>query len=187
MNAPATTLSNLYDAIELLPSGVTGELVNGQLYAHPRPSARHGFSTSNLGADLVNPFSRGRGGPGGWWIIDEPEVHLVLNQEVCVPDIGGWVRERTPSLPEDQRFAVVPDWVCEVLSPSTESFDRQIKMPQYAKYGVRFAWLIDPIAKVLEAYELRGVDWVALPVDWSRNNTTRIPPFDAIDLFAPWA
>jgi len=182
MSAPANKVSSLYDAIEALPVGVTGELVNGQLYAHPRPSAKHGFSASNLGADLVNPFSRGRGGPGGWWIIDEPEVHLVLNEEVCVPDIVGWLRDRMPILPDDQRFTVAPDWICEVLSPSTESYDRKVKMPQYARYGVRYAWLIDPISKWLEAYVLEDGNWIALPVAWDSDKTARIPPFDAIDL-----
>ena len=186
MSAPANKVSSLYDAIEALPVGVTGELVNGQLYAHPRPSAKHGFSASNLGADLVNPFSRGRGGPGGWWIIDEPEVHLVLNEEVCVPDIVGWLRDRMPILPDDQRFTVAPDWICEVLSPSTESYDRKVKMPQYARYGVRYAWLIDPISKWLEAYVLEDGNWIALPVAWDSDKTARIPPFDAIDLFVPW-
>ena len=186
MTSTAKNSKSLYDAIEALPVGVTGELVNGQLYAHPRPSAQHGFSASNLGADLINPFSRGRGGPGGWWIIDEPEVHLVLNEEVCVPDIGGWLRARMPTLPEDQRFTVIPDWICEVLSPSTESYDRKVKMPQYAQFGVRYAWLIDPISKFLEAYVLENGIWIALEVDWTNEKTARIPPFDAIDLLAPW-
>ena len=101
MSLPADRLQTLYEAVEALPAGVTGEVIDGQLYAHPRPSARHGFSASNLGADLINPYSRGRGGPGGWWIIVEPEVHFVRDRELCVPDLGGWTRSRMPELPDD--------------------------------------------------------------------------------------
>ena len=125
----------LYEALEALPEGVTGEIIDGRLYATPRPSGRHGLATSNIGADLVNPYSRGRGGPGGWWIIDEPEVHFVRDVELAVPDLAGWRRRRMPSVPDDQRFEVVPDWVCEVASKSTASYDRNVKMPLYARHG----------------------------------------------------
>jgi len=89
----------LYEAIEALPPGSNGEIVGGQLHVSPRPSARQGLVSSNLGADLVNPYSRGRGGPGGWWIIDEPEVPFVRDIELCIPDLGGWRREHMPTLP----------------------------------------------------------------------------------------
>ena len=113
--------SSLYAAIESLPEGVTGEIIDGQLYAHPRPSARHGHVASSIGGDLFNPFSRGRGGSGGWWTIVEPPVHFIRDIEVSVPDLAGWCRERMPTLPEDQRFEIVPDWVCEIASLSTTS------------------------------------------------------------------
>ena len=126
----------LYGALEALPEGVNGEIIAGQLYAFPRPAARHGLAASSLDGDLFNPFSRGRGGPGGWWITVEPEVHFVHDVELCVPDLAGWHRDRMPELPEDHRFPIVPDWVCEILSPSTASHDRETKMPLYARYGV---------------------------------------------------
>ncbi len=157
--AEATRLQTLYDAIEELPEGVTGELINGQLHTQPRPTGSHALASSNLGIDIGSRYSRGRGGPGGWWIIDEPEVHFVRNEEILVPDLAGWRRERMPQLPEDQRFEVVPDWVCEILSPATASKDREIKLPIYAHYGVGYAWLIDPEAGSLEAYHWADGSW----------------------------
>jgi len=157
MATPA--IQRFYDAIEALPEGVTGELINGQLHTQPQSTGDHALATSNLGIDIGSRYGRGRGGPGGWWIIDEPEVHLVRNEEVLVPDIAGWCRERMPRLPDDQRFEVCPDWVCEVLSPSTASKDREVKLPLYAKYGVSYSWLVDPEARTLEAYRLVGGEW----------------------------
>jgi Uma2 family endonuclease len=137
---------SLYDQLMALPEGLTGEILNGQLHAQPRPAAPHMGVESALQIELGGPFDRGRGGPGGWRILVEPELHFVRDQEVCVPDLAGWRRARLTQLPRDQRFEVVPDWVCEILSPSTESKDRQIKMPIYARYGVGFAWLVDPLS-----------------------------------------
>lgn len=174
-------LDTLYEAIERLPEGVTGELINGQLHTQPRPAARHALAASNLGADLISPFSRGRGGPGGWWIIDEPEVHFVRNTEVLVPDLGGWRRERMPVLPEDQRFEVVPDWVCEVLSPSTASKDRELKMPMYVHYGVQYAWIVDPVRYLLEAYELKNSEWASIGI-FGSGDAIAAPPFEAVSL-----
>ncbi len=152
----------LYEALEALPEGVTGEIIHGQLYAQPRPSGRHMAASSNLGAELIFPYGRGRGGPGGWWIIDEPEIHFLRDTEILVPDLAGWRRERMPEPPEDQRFEVVPDWVCEVLSPATASKDREVKMPVYAGYGVACAWIVDPRERTLEAYRLQDGGWELL-------------------------
>jgi Uma2 family endonuclease len=111
----------------------------------------------------------------------EPEIHFVRDQEVCVPDLAGWRRARLPQLPKDQRFEVVPDWVCEILSPSTESKDRQIKMPIYAHYRVGFAWLIDPLKQTLEAFVLENGDWRQLG-HWRGDELVAVPPFDAVQL-----
>jgi len=129
----------LYESLEALSEGLTGEILNGQLYTQPRLAGPHAIAGSILGIELGGPFHKGRGGPGGWWIIYEPEVHFVHNAEVVVPDWAGWRRERMPYSPEDQRFKVVPNWVCEILSPSTKRKDRKIKLPMYAHYGVRYA------------------------------------------------
>ena len=177
----AAETCSLYDRLMALPEGLTGEVLNGQLHAQPRPSGPHMGVESALQIELGGPFDRGRGGPGGWRILVEPEIHFVRDQEVCVPDLAGWRRGRLPQLPRDQRFEVVPDWICEILSPSTESKDRQIKMPIYARYGVGFAWLIDPLKQTLEAYALEEEDWRGLGT-WGEGETVAVPPFDAVRL-----
>jgi Uma2 family endonuclease len=176
----------MYEALEALPENVVGELIDGQLHVHPRPAMRHGVVASNLVADVVNPFSRGRGGPGGWRIILEPELHFERNAEVLVPDIAGWRRERLPGLSDDHRIEVVPDWVCEVLSPSTRSKDREVKMPVYARYGVAYAWLVDPVARTLEAFERDGDGWRATAT-FADAQEIAAPPFDAVAIPAPWS
>ena len=143
---------SLYEQLMALPEHVTGEILNGELYAMPRPAGRHGLAERGLSGNLINPFDFGRGGPGGWWIIQEPEVHFIRDVEVAVPDLAGWRRERMPSVPEDHRFEVVPDWVCEILSPSTAKKDRVVKLPLYARYGVAHVWIVDPAAQTLEAF-----------------------------------
>src|SRR5690606_4669509 len=120
---------------------------DGELSLSPRPSPRHADAASVLGMDLGTPFHRGRGGPGGWWILFEPELHL--GPEILVPDLAGWRRERMPQLPEEAFFTLAPDWLCEVLSPSTTQLDRVRKMPIYARNGVSHVWLLDPSAKTL--------------------------------------
>ena len=175
----------LYEALEALPEGVNGEIIAGQLYAFPRPAARHGLTASNIGGDLVNPFSRGRGGPGGWWIITEPEVHFIRDVELSVPDLAGWRRERMPDLPDDHRFQVVPDWVCEILSPSTASHDRETKLPLYARHGIGHVWVVDPKAGRLEAFELVDGLWRDVGV-FEGDAPIRAAPFDAIEIEPPW-
>jgi len=171
----------LYQQLEALPEGLTGEILNGQLHTQPRPSGPHAIAESSLGADLHAPFQRGRGGPGGWWIIVEPEVHFVRDREVAVPDLAGWRRARMPSPPEDHRFEVVPDWVCEILSPSTASKDREIKLPLYARYAVAYAWLVDPKARTLEAFELENGAWQEIG-HFAGADRAAVPPFAAITL-----
>ena len=166
----------LYEALEALPEGVTGEIIHGQLYAQPRPGGRHISAGSGLGMLLGPPYHFGSGGPGGWWILAEPEIHFVRDTEILVPDLAGWRRERMPAPPEDQRFEVVPDWVCEILSPATASKDREVKMPVYAGYGVAHAWLVDPGAERLEAYELREGEWT-LVATFDAADTVKAPPF----------
>ena len=180
MVEPARKLT-LYDDLLTLPEHLTGEILNGQLHTHPRPAGPHGLAESLLGYELVGPFHKGRGGPGGWWILIEPEVHFIRDEVVAVPDIAGWKRPKMPEIPRGHRFEVVPDWVCEILSPSTASKDREIKMPLYASYGVSHAWLVDPIAKTLEAFELQLSKWSKLG-EFKDNDKVSIPPFDAITI-----
>jgi Uma2 family endonuclease len=176
------TKPTLYEQLKNLPEGLTGEILNGQLHAQPRPSAPHGRASAVLTSRIFDPYDQGRGGPGGWWIFVEPEVHFLRDREVVVPDLAGWRRERLPMLPEDQRFEIVPDWVCEILSPSTASKDREIKLPLYARYGVPYAWLVDPKARTLEAFVL-DEDGAWRDVGrFADTDRAAVPPFDAVTL-----
>lgn len=176
-----------YELLEALPEGLTGEILNGQIYTQPRPAGAHAVAGSMLGAELIGPFRKGNGGPGGWWIINEPELHFVRDVEVAVPDLAGWRRERMPIPPEDHRFEIVPDWVCEILSPSTASKDRKIKLPVYAHYGVQYAWIVDPTARTLEVYRLNAGIWLESG-RFAAAEQVAAPPFEAvsIDLKALW-
>jgi Uma2 family endonuclease len=169
-----------------LPPHRVGEIVHGMLYSHPRPAPKHVLSSSMLGADLGSRFHKGNGGPGGWWILDEPELHL--GDDVLVPDLAGWRRERMPALPETAWFELAPDWVCEVLSPGTARLDRIQKMPIYAADGVAHLWLIDPQLRTLEAYENQQGRWTLI-ASHADDEQARVAPFDAmaLDLGGLWA
>jgi Uma2 family endonuclease len=134
-----------------------------------------------LGADLGSAFDRGRGGPGGWIILDEPELHLGSEPDIIVPDIAGWRRERMPEVPDVVYFTLAPDWVCEVLSPRTEKLDRSDKMTIYAREGVRHVWLLAPDKRLLEVYRLDAGDWRRVAV-YRDEDTPRAEPFEAIEL-----
>ena len=177
---------DLYRELLDLPENMVGEIINGELYSQPRPAPRHSMASSSLGDELVSPFQKGRGGPGGWWILDEPEIHL--DRQVMVPDIAGWKKDRLPQLPETAWFALAPDWACEVLSPSTARKDRIVKMPVYAEHGVCHVWLIDPALKTLEAYQLEDRFWKLIGA-FSENDVVSIAPFEeiAIELELLWA
>ena len=144
------TYEDLFD----LPENMVGEILNGDLHTHPRPAPKHARAYSALTGSLWNPYDSGSGGPGGWWILDEPELHL--GSDILVPDLAGWKREHMPKLPETAWFELAPDWACEILSPSTARSDRIIKMPIYAREGVKHLWLVDPDLKTLEIYELNA-------------------------------
>jgi Uma2 family endonuclease len=181
--------TNLYSQLEALPKNMTGEIIGGRLVTMARPAGPHGQAESVLGADILPPYQQGRNGPGGWWIIDEPEVHFIRNIEVVVPDIAGWKKERMRHLPRTHRYEVVPDWVCEIASPSTAKLDRIEKMPLYAKYGVRYLWLVDPLLKTLEVYELHNGNWLNIGM-YKDNDAVSAVPFNEIviqldDLWIP--
>jgi Uma2 family endonuclease len=188
MTHAAAQSTGLYGELEALSPNLVGEIISGRLYAHARPAGPHALASSSLGADLLGAFQRGRGGPGGWWIIDEPELHFVRDQEVLVPDIAGWRRERMPQMPADQRFQVVPDWVCEVVSPSSVRTDRSVKMPVYARFGVAYLWLVDPLVRTLETFALDDGRW-AVTGHFKNGELIAAPPFHAVtlELAALWA
>ena len=178
---------DLYAELEALPENLTGEIINGQLYTQPRPTTPHALVESGLAMDIGSAYHRGRGGPGGWWILVEPEIHFVRDAEVLVPDLAGWRRERMPRLPRDQRIEVIPDWVCEILSPSTARKDRMTKMPVYARYGVAYLWLVDPLARTLEAFALREGRWTVMGL-FQEQEAVSVEPFQeiALELGALW-
>ncbi len=194
MGLPAKKMSRaIYADLEAVPANKVAELIRGVLYAMPRPASRHARASSSLGVELGGPFDRGRGGPGGWWILDEPELHFPDptspgEKDVLVPDLAGWRRERLPALPDVAAFTLAPDWICEVLSKSTEDVDREEKMPVYAREGVRHGWLIDPVAKTLEVYTLSAERRWGEAVIFSGAEVVRAVPFDALglDLAALW-
>ena len=159
------------------PAHQVAEIINGTLHTHPRPAPTHGEASSNLGFELGPPFGRGRGGPGGWRIHFEPELHL--GDEILVPDLAGWRRERMPELPDTAYFTLAPDWACEVLSPSTRRVDLQEKRPAYAREGVAYLWLVDPADRTLEAFELRDGEWVLIACA-KDDEAVSVRPFDAI-------
>ena len=194
MGLPAEKMRRAtYADLEAVPANKVAELIRGTLYVMPRPAARHARASSALGVELGGPFDRGRGGPGGWWILDEPELHFPDptspgDEDALVPDLAGWRRERLPVLPDVAAFTLAPDWICEVLSKSTEQHDREVKMPVYAREGVRHAWLIDPVAKTLEVYTLSAEGIWGEAVRSSGTDVVRAVPFDAVglDLSALW-
>jgi Uma2 family endonuclease len=162
-----------------VPDHRVAEILDGELYTWPRPAPRHADASSGLVAALRGPFDRGRGGPGGWRILFEPELHL--GADVVVPDLAGWRRERLPALPEEAYVSVAPDWACEVVSPSTASTDRVTKLRIYAREAVGHVWLVDPIARTLEVLRLEPALWrVALTcADFA---LVHAEPFEAIEL-----
>jgi Uma2 family endonuclease len=174
---PARTRATRAD-LEALPENVVGELIRGVLYAMPRPRPRHQRAAGRLFSDLEGPFDRGRGDQGGWIILVEPGVALpsVDVEELC-PDIAGWRRERLPELP-DGLIDVVPDWVCEVLSPSTRGHDQRIKRPLYAQAGVEWMWVVDVDARTVVVSKNEGGRWLEIGV-FGDDESMAAPPFEA--------
>ncbi|HEU4617212.1 MAG TPA: Uma2 family endonuclease [Gammaproteobacteria bacterium] len=172
--APAT-----YEDLRAVPDNKVAEIVDGRLYTSPRPGPRHADAASGLGAALRGPFDRARGGPGGWRILFEPELHL--EADVLVPDIAGWRRERLPQLPEESYFSLAPDWICEVVSPSTAALDRGKKLGVYAREGVPHAWIVEPLARTIEVLRLENGRWSIIATS-AGTGVVRLEPFDAVEL-----
>jgi Uma2 family endonuclease len=168
-----------YEDLLTLPDDKIGEIVDGELYESPRPAGPHATCAFSLGAEIGPPYQRRRGGPGGWLFMFEPELHLV--GDTLVPDLAGWRRERMPSVPDAPAMTLAPDWVCEILSPSTERMDRVKKLPAYARHGVGHAWLINPTTRTLEVFRRDGGIWV-LVATHADDAIVRAEPFDAIEI-----
>lgn len=168
-----------YEDLLALPDHVVGEIIDGELFVSPRPAPRHAVAATGIGSEIWGPYQGGRGGPGGWWILFEPELHL--GRDVVVPDIAGWRRARLPRMPEEAYFTIAPDWLCEVLSPKTARIDRLKKLRVYAREQVGHVWLLDPIQRTLEVLRLDGPRWTIVTVHGGAE-IVRAEPFDALEL-----
>ncbi|HEX5754154.1 MAG TPA: Uma2 family endonuclease [Archangium sp.] len=168
-----------YEDLESVPPHRVGEIVDGELYVSPRPASPHFRAASRLGMLLGGPFDLGERGPGGWLIAYEPELHL--GEDALVPDLAGWRRERMPQMPHTAAITLAPDWVCEVLSPSTAVLDREKKMKAYARESVSHLWLVDPLQQALEVYRLERRRW-SRQGHWSGEATVHAEPFAVLPL-----
>ncbi|WP_437760801.1 Uma2 family endonuclease [Sorangium sp. So ce1389] len=172
-------------AFEAVPPEQVAEILDGELFTFPRPGRPHTRSASRLTMKLGSAFDLGDGGPGGWVLLDEPELHLGPRPDKVVPDLAGWKRERMPDALGDEdtpaHYDVSPDWVCEVISPRTERVDRGKKMRIYRREGVGHVWLLSPLLRTLEVYRLEGGRWVLLET-YEEDAKVRAEPFDAVEL-----
>ncbi len=166
-----------YDDLMKLPENLVGEIIDGELFASPRPAPRHANATTMINVDVGSSFHHRN--PGGWWILVEPELHF--RADVLVPDLAGWRRERMPRLPSTAAFELAPDWVCEVLSPSTARIDRLGKPQIYRREKVAHMWVVDPVARTLEAYRLNDGTWTLLD-SYGEDARVRVEPFETIEL-----
>lgn len=186
---PAPKLATYEDLVALGPE-VRGEIFAGAISTAPSPLPRHSRVQGALNRQIGGPFDEddGRGGPGGWWILSDVDVRFSLH-DVVRPDVVGWRRERLIDPWDTRPIDVVPDWICEVLSPSNAAQDRVHKANLYAHHAVPFYWIIDPAERTLEAFQLVNERWSLLG-SYDGTSTARIAPFDAIEielsrLFAP--
>ena len=171
-----------YEDLLKVPDHMVAEIIDGELIVSPRPASPHAQATSVIGAELNVAFHRPPGdarGPGGWWILDEPELHL--GPDVLVPDLAGWRREHMPVLLNVAAFTQPPDWVCEVVSPTTGAIDRGRKMRVYLRERIAYLWMVDPIACTVEVYRLDGERWIVAATH-TGTEAARVEPFEAIEM-----
>jgi Uma2 family endonuclease len=168
-----------YADLQNVPEHLVAELIDGELFTSPRPATRHARANLRLAARIHRAFDEGDGGPGGWWIIGEPELHL--GADVLVPDIAGWRREHVPEFPDVVAVDIAPDWICEVASPSTMRLDRFKKLPKYAESGVEHVWLVDPNNRTLEFFRRSGSRYDVIAAFDDEEPVVRAEPFDAIE------
>ena len=166
-----------YQEVLDAPPHMVAEVLAGTLHAQPRPAMRHARASSCIAAKISPAFDFGDGGPGGWWIVFEPELHL--GDDIVVPDLAGWKRETMPEYPDAAYCTIAHDWACEVLSPSTRRIDLTEKRAIYAREGVSHLWFVDPDARTLESFALRDGQWVLLAT-LADDAPVALPPFDAI-------
>lgn len=177
------TFDELYREIAALPQGVTGEILGpGWLRTMSRPGAGHRRAAWKArrglgGIDLLE-------GGSGWWL--EVECEITFGECLLVPDLAGWRVDEEPDFIQENPVTVRPDWVCEILSRSTQRADRAIKLPIYAAHGVGHMWIIDPEARSVEVFE--NIGGKAALVATAIGEVHRVlPPFpDEIDVGSFW-
>jgi len=177
-----------YDDLMQVPDHLVAELIDGEIFTSPRPASPHARAAGGIFRDVARfdgppePPER----PGGWWVLFEPEIHF--GDDVLVPDVAAWRRERMPSIPNVAAFTLAPDWVCEVVSPSTSRLDRTKKLAVYARAGVGHTWLVDPLVRTLEIYRLEGGRWIVAASHGGEERIAAVEPFEglAIDLSRWW-
>lgn len=181
MSLPAVELATYADLLAL-PSDMRAEVLAGEIVTAPAPLPRHSHVQRAAGRFIGGPFQDddGRGGPGGWWIFVEVDIAFGPH-DIVRPDLAGWRRERLPRPGSMRPIEVAPDWIGEVLSPSTAARDRVHKRNLYARTGVPHYWLLDPEARVLEALALQDGAWLEVGV-YDETSSARIPPFDTIEI-----
>lgn len=181
MSTEARRRPATYEDLLAVPDHLIAEILDGDLLVSPRPSPRHALATTGLGGALFDRFARPAGDepPGGWWILYEPELHLA--EDIVVPDIAGWRRKRLTTLPDTPFLELAPDWVCEVLSPTTEAIDRGRKMEIYAREAVGYLWLLNPVQRTLETYRLADARWTLLATHVG-DTSIRAEPFETVGL-----
>jgi len=176
-----------YEDLMQVPDTKVAEIIDGELVVSPRPASPHTHAATIMGVDVAGPFHRDPAdpaGPGGWWLGLEPELHF--GDDVLVPDWAGWRRTRMPVFPNVAYFTLAPDWICEVISPSTGRIDRTKKMRIYAREGVAHLWLVDPLVQTVEVYRLDAGRWIVVGTHVA-DEVARIEPFAEVDMhLARW-
>ncbi len=180
MAEPARRMATWEDLVATPDDGTTYEVLGGQIEGLPRPLPRHGRAQARLAGKLSGPYDPGEGGPGGWWLIIEPDVRLDRH-EIVAPDLAGWRRDRLPIFPETRPIDLAPDWVCEIVSPGDPGRDRVRKADLYLRSGILFYWILDPEERTLEAFAAREGAWLRLGA-WADGDAPRVPPFEAVEI-----
>jgi Uma2 family endonuclease len=176
---PAKRLATYADLL-VLPGDERGEVIGGEIVVQPSPTPAHQSTIAEIYAELRNPFQRGRGGPGGWWLIPDVDVEFGVH-DILRPDISGWRRDRVPGFPAERPVRHRPDWLCEGLSPRTALHDQGDKRAIYQSAGVPWYWLVDPLNRTLSVLRLVPDGYVVDQVAGDQG-IVALPPFEAVTI-----
>jgi Uma2 family endonuclease len=185
MSKPARLqpLATAADLLALPDGGRFHEVVAGDLIEKAAPSGEHGTTQAAVAGSLFGSFSRPPGGnvPGGWWFATEVEIEFEAH-EIYRPDVAGWRRERSPQRPTGTPIRLRPDWICEILSPSTARNDQVTKLETYRRCGVPHYWIADPVQRTLLVYRLTPDGYLLALAAEGDGGRVRAEPFEAIEI-----